>query len=499
MPKRTKRQPLLTPGRKRILVGIVVAIALWLAVDAIFGTAIRVGSAVRALEAGDEGAEVRIRNLGTACADEIESQLLAGGRGFATQAYLGEILLLRPFYMKEALRRALSSEDATVRRAAAMAMLSRGVDRSRPGEKIDDDVLKVLTEWTGEPTDKWLTRCFHELPPYRDPRLVDVLLPLVLRPSEGNDAIEKGLVEEARFRAIENLVPYAKEERVVDGMREILSRKGESDRIRRKAVRALAAGGYQDDPEIYWIAARSDNAHVRQAVADNLREIRDPKIMPILEFLLGDPNETVRRAAVGALMEKRSSILMKEADYLAEDWDSKIKMDLAQAVGLLRNKERRPFLVWCLEDYDPEVVRIAHWELARVSKGVHCGFTKEQWQDFKRSNTVRQSELIKEILNDDTRREEMVVGFSKVYPPRKTDRDRVPHLIRHLEHRDRRNVERAMKQLVRITGRREGFPEKLLDPAATPAEKGAASFAFMKSDRAALAASWQTWWESQPK
>jgi hypothetical protein len=500
MPKRVKQKPILTPGRKKALIGVAAAIVVWLSADAIFGTAIRVGSAVRALEAGEENAELGIRNLGTRCADQLESQLLAGDREFDKQAYLSEILLLQPFYMMKAVRKALNSEDPVVSRGAVLAMLSQGADPGQPAVRIDDDVLAALAQWCGDRADRYLAECLTRLPAYHDPRLGELLVKVAAEPSIVDDLAASRRVEETRYRALSQLAPYASQPKVVEGMRAILDRKGESDRIVRKAVATLTAGGFRDDPAVYWAAARSDNPHVRQSVADNLRNVRDPKILPILELLLGDPNETVRRAAVGTLMEKRSSILMSEADYLAEDWYQDIKVDLAMSVGLLRDRNRMPFLVWCLEDFDPQVVRIAHWELVRMTKTkAHFGFTKEQWQAHLRANTIERSNQIKEILNDEFRREQMITGFAKMFPPRKTDRDRVPHLIRHLTHRDTRNVERAMKELVRITGRREGFPEALLDPAATPEDKGVASVTFLDSDRAALAAEWQAWWKTQEK
>ncbi|MHC4860748.1 MAG: hypothetical protein ACYTDY_11730, partial [Planctomycetota bacterium] len=99
--------------------------------------------------------------------------------------------------------------------------------------------------------------------------------------------------------------------------------------------------------------------------------------------------------------------------------------------------------------------------------------------------------------NDEERKAKAIEKWSEEYPPRKTERDRVPHLVRQLAHADRRNVKRAIKELYRITKRKEGLPEAVIDPAADANAADDALERFLRGDRKAVMADWQTWYESQ--
>ena len=136
-------------------------------------------------------------------------------------------------------------------------------------------------------------------------------------------------------------------------------------------------------------------------------------------------------------------------------------------------------------------------ELFRQTK-VHHGFSDELWSVWGRIPITDQAKEIRKFMRDEERKEKAIAEWSKVHGPRKTDRDRVPHLIRMLAHRDSGNVERAMKELVRITDRREGFPELLLK-GGDVADVAEARVRFMASDREALASGWRAWWATQGK
>jgi len=189
---------------------------------------------------------------------------------------------------------------------------------------------------------------------------------------------------------------------------------------------------------------------------------------------------------------------MADLDYFVEDRYFGIRADLAMAIAMYRRHDRVPFLVWLLEDFDPEVVRIAYVELCRETK-VDCGFPDELWSVWGRIPITEQAKEIRKFMSDEERKEAAIAEWSKAWGPRKTDRDRVPYLIRMLAHRDSGNVERAMKELERITGRREGFPEILLASGGDAAKAAEERVRFMASDREALASGWRAWWATQKK
>ena len=496
MAKRRKQKIEWFPAWARwSLAAILVLVLGWYAFDGIFGDTLRVNAAIRRLGTDAEmEAKDDIHRMGSPALPLLTSALLDGGRSFEAQQALSGILLVEPFYARDAIDRALASEDPLVRRAAASGMLLVYWDREEKADRIEDGILEVLTDWCREPADPWLPQSLGFLSLYRDPRVVDFLLPLVEMEPTG-EAEARARIEETRFRAVRRLSPFAKDDRVAAALKKVLEREEESPRVRREAVGSLTSGG-QGDPDAYWAAAKSGTDYERQAVAQRLAAVSDPRVLPVLEHLLGDANVDVRRAALGTLVRKRAGVVMKEIEYLVEDRYFGIRADLVMAVGQYRERDRIPFLIRKLRDFDPEVVRPAYVELARMTKN-HHGFTEIAWTTWKRLPPVEQAEKIKDFMNDEKRREAAIAEWVKVYPPAPQERDRVPHLIRMLMHRDSGNVERAMKELIKVTGRREGFPAELID-AEVPVEKSAeARLRFMGSDRAKLAAEWSEWWKGQ--
>ncbi|MEN8151743.1 MAG: HEAT repeat domain-containing protein [Planctomycetota bacterium] len=497
MAKRRKKNWYVTRPARRAWVALAVVVALyagWRVFDAVLGDTLAARSVLSRLASDEPGeadeARTEMRRMGAPFRGHFEDALLSGGRSFDAQQILTDVLLLEPFYSRDAVAEAMKSKDPVVRRAAASAVLMRYGEIANPPEKIDDDVLVVLAEWTKEPDDRWLPPALGLLGLFRDPRVVDVLIPLAeLAPTAAN--------EETRFRAVRRLGPFAGEARAVEALTKVTNRDGEPSRIRSEAIRALAAGG-SADPSIYWKAIESEVGFERQAVAENLARVRDPAVIPILVRLLGDPNVDVRRSALNSLVRKRSPIVMDRLDELVEDRFWGIRADLAMAVGQYRQRDRIPFLVWLLMDFDPEVVRIAYVELFKQTK-VHHGFTDELWSVWGRIPITDRAKEIRKFMRDEERREAAITEWSKAWGPRKTDRARVPHLVAMLTHRDSGNVERAMKALVKITERSDGFPPLLLEGGGDVAKVAEERVRFMASDREALASGWRAWWATQEK
>jgi len=497
MSKRRKRRKeiwLFTGWRRWALVGLLVLIVGGVVFDGLFGDTLAARAAIRRLEDDDPDARDDLRRMGVPFLSRFESALLAGGRSFEAQQSLSDILLLEPFYARAAIDRAMKSEDAVVRRAAAMVVLMRFGSATAPPDRIDDGALEVLAEWSTDPGDQWLPPSLGFLYLYRDPRVVDFLVPLAeLEP--GVTPEERARIGETRLRAIRRLSPFAKEDRVAAALRGIVKRENETSRIREEAILSLAAGG-RSDPDVYWVAARSPDDLERQAVARNLVAVKDPRILPVLIHLVGDANVSVRREALMTLVRKRSPFVMKEIDYLVEDRYYGIRVDLAMAVGQYRERDRIPFLIRLLRDFDPEVVQAVYVDLTRMTKS-HHGFSEIAWTTWGRLPPRERAQKIKDFMNDEKRREAAIARWVEVYPPAPDERDRVPHLIRMLMHRDSGNVERAMKELMRITKRREGFPPELIDRDVPIERSASARLAFMVSDRAELAAEWSEWWKGQ--
>jgi len=475
------------------LAGAVVLIIGWYVFDGIFGETLRVNAAIRRL-GSDRVVDAKddIRRMGTPALPRLTSALLSGGRDFEVQQTLSAVLLVEPFYAQDAILAAMKSEDPIIRRAAASAMLLGYWDQNQKAERLEDGILEVLADWCREPLDPWLPQALGLLSLYKDPRIVDLVLPLAEMEPTGTPE-ERARLEESRFRAVRRLSPFAKDEPVAAALQKILEREDESPRIRREAVGSLTAGG-QGDPSAYWTAVRSGTDFEREAVADRLVAVRDHRVLPVLEYLLGDASDSVRRAALRTLVRKRAPLVMKDIDYLVEDEFYGIRADLAMAVGQYRERERIPFLIRMLRDFDPEVVRPAYVELVRMTKN-HHGFTEIAWTTWKRLPPGEQAQKIKDFLNNEKRREAAIAEWVKVYPPAPEERDRVPHLIRMLAHRSSGNVERAMKELIRLTNRREGFPAELIDGGVPIVKSAEARLRFMSSDRKKLAAEWAEWWK----
>ena len=496
-------------GAKRLLLGGwhkwvtlgVVVLLLALLVNGIFGKRIRLAWIAGDLENRPEEVMEEIRALGSPYRSTLRAAILRGGYSLVEETLLFQVALSPTFDLAISLRPALASEDPVVSRAAVLADLDWDRDGRAAGNPVADDVYGALVRWANEDTSNspLLGAALNRLKAYRDPRVAVVAMSILDARSAGEDLESIGRANSARAAAAQLLGSYPEEPGVFDALVAIVKRErgDESSWVQTYAWQSLAFGGYAEDPELYWIAARSENDLIRQMVASNLERVQDPRVLPILELLLADRREVVRRGALDTLIARRAPIIVEQAEYLAEDQFSSIRGDIVDALGLLRKKEKIPFVAWCLTDTDPIVVEKTILSLLKLT-GQTWVFTGPQYRDFELDWNKRQK-LIADLMIDEPRKElavqEIGAAHGGIYGPE----DRIPHLIRMLGHADVENVKRAMRLLAELTGRKEGFDPALLDPAAADDAEADAIHRLMTEPgvREKLIADWQTWWTSE--
>ncbi len=489
---------LLTGWRRWILVAVVVLILLSVAWS-IYGKDIQVRSTLRGYADDPVKTEKSLLAYGLPYRPALRRALLKGGRDFPVQYRFSRLMQWEPFYDGATLDGALGSEDLLVARAAATAILNSR--RTSPPSTVPDDVMAVLEDWAKELASPNMDIGLGNLVYWRDPRVAKMLAKMVVARSEDHEsgALNIGLANRNREFAARQLRHYVFDPIVVEALCTVADREVESPTLGMHALKALAMAGYDKDIGIYWRGARSKHVLKRQALAADLESVRNPEVIPILVYLTNDANEVVRRHAVDTLMDKRAPELMSSLEYLAEDWFASVAGDLAWAVRHYRRDDKIPYVVHCLKHTDPVVVEKATVVLFALTRK-HYGFTEEAWKGFAWDMPLMAGEggrtrsaAIREFMNDEERKNQAIAQWSEDFPPAYTDQDRLPHLIRQLDHADSRNVRRAMRELKRITGRTEGLPAVCLDPNADLTEESNAIFKFMTEDKEAVIAEWEKW------
>ncbi len=489
---------LVSRWRRWILAAMAVGLALFV-FWSIFGKSIEVSRTLAGYEDDPGSTEEALLAYGLEYRAEIREALLAGGRSFPAQFRFSRLLAFAPFYDTVTLERALTSDDLTVKRAAAMALLN--ARRTAPPRPLPGDILAVYEEWTEDLASPELDMGLAELSFWRDPRVAKMLVGMLVKRSEEevSGIVPKGYANRSREVAARQLKYYTSDPRVIEALRTVASRETESSLVIMYAYKAIIKSGYSKDLGIYWQAARSSHIPVRQALAADLENVKNPEVIPILEYLTNDVNEVVRRHAVDTLMDKRAPSLMDNLEYLAEDWWASLPGDLAWAVRHYRRDDKIPFVVHCLKHTDPVVVEKSLVVLFSMTRR-HFGFTDEAWKKFSWDMPLMAGEggrtrsaAVREFMNDEPRKKAAIAEWNRLVPPAYTDQDRLPYLVRQLAHADSRNVRRAMRELKRITGRAEGFPPLCLDPAADVTEEASAVYKFMTEDKAAVIADWERW------
>jgi len=440
-------------------------------------------------------AEALRKDLSLPYKAELREAYLEGGRRFSAQVYLGKVLAQDPFYMSDTVREAMDAEDAEVRRAAAVTFLEISFDPRTPPGRMDDRALEVFEEWAAEPAHASLFLFIQRLGYYDDERLAEPLAEILASeaPQDSLDAI--GRSNRNREASAKALKRYADREIAMDAFRTVIERDEESDMVQAYALQGLGRGGGGDDPELWGKAARSDSTVKRQVAASNLRYVEGAWAVPLLLRLSEDVNNVVRREAIDSIAEQGAPEYLDHVHYWAEDsWDS-IRGDLPGHLHDLGVKDHTPLMAWILREHDPLVVEKAYVALVKTTNE-HHGLTDEKWDVFK-SQMRRRAGIMKELMVDEERKEEAILEWSGGPDRFYTDEDRVPHLIRQLRHAARENVERAMNELARITGRREGFPPALFRDDLGVEKEANEWFRFMESDREKLSADWKRWWEAR--
>lgn len=504
MAKRSVSERIFGGWRKWALGGLAAVVVVLLFVSAIWGERIRMWWVLRDLRESPEATVREVHRLGRPYREALEASILAGGRAFGEELTLFDVAFRAPFYLSDELRDALGSDDETVRRAAIVAYLDWDRNPQAPPHPVSDDVMEALRRWARPENagSVYLGAAISRLEGYEDDRIPGVVVPVLLATTKSDELAEVGRSNDARVRAAKLLAAWPDDPDAVAALTEVVKRdpNGESNWVQTYAWQSLAAGGYAKDPEIYWIAARSPDKLTRQMVANNLEHVKNKAVVPILESLLGDPVQVVRRGAVDSLFAKRAPILMKDLLDLAEDSYSPIRGDLAEAVRFYREKRYLPFLGWCLTDTDPQVVRKAIEALDALA-GDSYAFTLDQWRSYQYSGMRDRLDMVQDFMNDEDRKEAAVNRLAEEHPPRYTDEDRIPHLIRMLGHADVDNVQRAMRLLAEITGRKEGFAEAILDPGAKADAEADALYRFMNGDgvREKVIADWKRWYAGREK
>jgi hypothetical protein len=495
--RKSAKQLLAKWGRPAAILAavVVVLIVIW----SVAGNDIRVWWTLS--DYGEEpiSTETALRSYGLSHRPALRRALLRGGRRFPEQFRLSRLMLMEPYYDTAILQEALESEDPLVSRAAAAALLDFRI--TSPPSAVPNDIFEVLENWTHDLDSPDLNFALQCLSGWRDPRVAKLLAGMVLLRSEDkvSGLVNIGRANGNRETAARLLRHYISDPKVVEALRTVAFRDVESRIVMMHAIKALAAGGYSEDLEIYWNTARSDNVLARQALAADLISVRHSGVIPILTFMTLDVNEVVRRHAVDTLMDKNAGVLLDSLGFLAEDWFSSIRGDLAWAVRHFNRMDLIPYVAWCLTDTDPMVVEkaiVALWVMTKK----HHGFGDEEWSKFSWNRPLLAGEVgrgraqaVRDFMNDEERKAEAVAAFNREYPPAYTDETRIPHLIRQLAHADSRNVRRAMRELVRITGRKQGFPPECLDPKADTQAEANAIYRFMTEERDDVIGEWERW------
>ncbi|MHC4861104.1 MAG: HEAT repeat domain-containing protein, partial [Planctomycetota bacterium] len=374
----TKKSWLVT-GWRRYAVLVVAVLVLAILVSVIWGKDIRVWWVLQGIEDDREKTLEQLRLFDLPYRDAIRGAVLRGGRILTYQADLCGILLGAPYYDRDTVEGCLADEDPVIRRAAAMALLRHDVNT--PAGPVTDAVLEVLRDWGEDSSAMWLDGGLAYLSFYRDKRLAPILLSIVTDTTPDTEDLQAiARSNSAREVAAQRLAPYIDEPGVIEQMRVVLAREKESEYVKLRVLHTFLKGGYSEDLEVFWMAARHENPHIRQVLADNLEFVKDPGVIPVLEFLLDDTEQVVRRGAVLTLARKRHPVVMDDIHYLAEDSYGSIKGDLAEAVKDYRRDDLIPFVVWCLSDYDPVVVEKAIVTLGRMARTHH----EFDWERYKR-------------------------------------------------------------------------------------------------------------------
>ena len=148
--------------------------------------------------------------------------------------------------------------------------------------------------------------------------------------------------------------------------------KDESAEVRQAAANAL---GQLEDPRAVpaLISALSDEAaRVRAAAADALGNFHDPRAVNRLSALLADPDREVRKNALEALSEYESGVPASAVLPLTRDSDTELRHAAAHALGKMKDRSAGSALAPLVRDPSPEVRAAAIESLAELRDVAHA-------------------------------------------------------------------------------------------------------------------------------
>jgi hypothetical protein len=482
----------LSGWRGFVVIGVAVTV-LVVVVLMFFKRDIRLWFLLRDFDERPQEVAGELRRLGLPYKDALGRALLAGGRDIGPQFELTMTIAQEPFYSVQAVREALDSKDPIVRRAAALAALS--LEPAGPSRRLPPGVLEVVKEWAEDPSAPYLSHALKSIQTYEAPEARAILTRLLRAKSEGTEAGVVARSIENREAAALVALRYAKDPDVRAALLEVAGRKTEGPLVRMRAWQSLMGGSDALEEDMLAAGAREGDNLIRQVIAEHLRHTSREVAVPLIRILIEDPLEVVRRGALDSAIRHRLPMVMDDAWYLGEDHWEAIRGDVAEAVDIYRREDMIPFMIWTLSSGDHIQVEKALVGLHRMT-GKHHGFDDDQWGIYTRAPD-RRNEILKEFSDDVERRDTALAKWGEEYGVH-TDQDRRRPLIRMLGHKDRENVRRAMRELHRITGRKEGFPPETLDPKADIQKEADAIHRFVEMGGAEkVIADWNVWLTEQ--
>lgn len=481
-----------------------------------------------------------LRAMGREARQPLLDLILHSGEPWENKAWAAAVVLRSPFLADRELRDALKSPDPSTARAAAFALMdgqetesfeeTRAEQMQRisgmrpPGTKGDGfdatEALPVLLDWVADGKDRhtgFAARLLGQVPP-GDPRVPEALLKIV---EESPDLLKDGTTDANVGRklvvvdAIQSLLQYApRNEDVVRRICAVLGRMqagGMVDStwdIQRYAMDLLELSrGRGVDYDVLGMLAKSESQILRQRLAGVLGDLQGP-VSGLLEQLLADEHPLVRQGALISLANRRDPMVLRRARFLVEDSYIFLRSIALKKVGDVyavdadAARALLPLMLTCMEEPWPgdpvpnyaaqhdggvlDVIESCLVSMTRIT-GLHPGFDKiADLADHRKTAAVARA-----IAGRTEEGRRVLDTWAEVVTAEEPE-VRIPWLVEHLEKdADPENLLRAMRELHRLTGRSDGFPEGVLPQTGNDTEARNTIRRWMKDGRALCVAAWR--------